>query len=65
MEEKTIKYIYWIDNHQFIGYLDQFPDYLTQGDSLSELETNLVDLYKDLNNNEIPFVRKSGEIRVA
>lgn len=41
----------------WIGYFAQFPDYLTQGDSLEALEDNLRDLYRDLMSDEIPTTR--------
>jgi predicted RNase H-like HicB family nuclease len=36
----------------------EFPDYLTQGETLSELEENLRDLYLDLTSGEIPGIRR-------
>ena len=35
------------------------PDYLTQGESLEDLEDNLRDLYRDLTSGEIPGIRRS------
>jgi len=32
----------------WVGYFEQFPDYLTQGESLSDLEEHLRDLHRDL-----------------
>jgi len=49
----------------WLGYLEEFPDYLTQGESLSELEDNLRDLYQDLTSGEIPGVRKVAELSVG
>jgi hypothetical protein len=60
-----IKYIYWKDGDFWIGYLEDFPDYQTQGNSLEELQLNLKDLYKDLTSGQIPYVRKKGEFEVA
>ena len=48
-----------------LGYLDEFPDYLTQGESLAELKENLRDLYRDLTSGEIPGVRKVAELSVG
>ena len=31
----------------WLGYFEEFPDYMTQGESLGELEANLRDLYQD------------------
>jgi len=49
-----LKYMYWEDNGFHLGYLLDFPDYITQGMSHKELEENLVDLYNDLMTTEIP-----------
>lgn len=32
----------------YIGYLNQYPDYWTQGDDIKELEKMLVSLYGDI-----------------
>jgi hypothetical protein len=40
----------------WIGYLEEFPDYLTQAETLDELQVNLTDLYRDLNSGDVPGV---------
>lgn len=65
MKSEKVKFIYWQDGNFFIGYLGDYPDYLTQGESFEELKENLNDLYKDLSSGEIPFIRKIGELQVA
>ena len=42
---KTQKYIYWQDETMFIGYLEAYPDYWTQGETIEALEENLLDIY--------------------
>jgi predicted RNase H-like HicB family nuclease len=27
------RYVYWQDGEAWLGYLEEFPDYVTQGDS--------------------------------
>jgi predicted RNase H-like HicB family nuclease len=44
----TQRYIYWQDEEMWMGYLEGFPDYWTQGESETELKENLADLYQDL-----------------
>ena len=39
------KFTYWQDEDMWIGYLSEFPDYMTQGESLDELKENLKDIY--------------------
>jgi len=62
--EKT-RFIYWQDDNWWLGYLEEYPDYMTQGETLEELKENLQDLYKDLSGGKIPCVRKVAELEVA
>ena len=62
---KTIKYIYWQDGDVWLGYLDEFPDYMTQGMTQEELQENLRDIYEELTSGRIPGVRRVAELRVA
>ena len=59
------KYIYWRDDDMWLGYLEEYPDYITQGKTLDELEENLKDIYKELNSGNIPFVRKVAELSIV
>ncbi len=59
------QYIYWQDEGFWIGYLSDFPDYRTQGETLDELKANLKDLYKDLTSGLIPCIRRVDELEVA
>ena len=59
---ESTKYIYWQDNDQWLGYLQDYPDYWTQGESLEDLEANLRDLFRDLTSGEIPGVRRLAEL---
>jgi predicted RNase H-like HicB family nuclease len=61
----TQKYIYWQDEAMWLGFLEAFPDYWTQGESESELKENLADLYQDLTSGVIPHVRRSAELEIA
>ena len=46
MERKN--YIYWQEDEMWIGYLEEYPDYWTQGETIEELEENLNDIYQEL-----------------
>ena len=59
------RYVHWRDSEMWLGYLEEFPDYLTQGESLAELEENLRDLYRDLTSGEIPGVRRVAELSLG
>lgn len=62
---ETKKFIYWQEEEMWIGYLEEYPDYKTQGESLEELREHLKDLYKELTSGAIPNVRKVAELDVA
>jgi len=45
----NLSYTYWTAKEGgYIGYLNQYPDYWTQGDSIEELENMLTSLYDDI-----------------
>jgi hypothetical protein len=63
MEKK--RYVYWKDDDMWLGYFEEYPDYMTQGETPEELQENLKDIYKDLESGNIPCVRKVAELEVA
>ncbi len=62
---KTIQYTFWQDGEFFLGYLNEFPEYETQGLSKEELLENLKDLFVDIKSGEIPYIRKVEEMAIA
>jgi predicted RNase H-like HicB family nuclease len=59
---KTTKFTDWQDGDYFLGFLNEYPDYQTQGTSKAELVSNLKDLLADLESGEVPFIRKVEEL---
>ncbi len=62
---KTVQYTFWQDGKFFIGFLNNYPDYETQGYSKDELLENLKSLLSDIESNEIPFIKKVEEMVIA
>jgi hypothetical protein len=58
----TARYVYWQDGDHWLGYFEEFPDYLTQGESLDDLKAHLRDLFADLTSGQIPGVRRVAEL---
>ena len=58
------RYVYWQDEDMWLGYLEQFPDYMTQGESVEDLQAHLLDLYRDLTSGQVPGVRRVAELDV-
>jgi predicted RNase H-like HicB family nuclease len=60
----TVKYIHWQEDGSWLGYLEDYPDYWTQGETLDDLLDHLRDLYQDLAGGHVPGARKAGELVV-
>ena len=61
----TQKYVYWQEEDMWLGYLEEYPDYWTQGESREELQENLRDIFQELTSGNIPGVRRVAELEVA
>lgn len=62
---KSLRFTYWQDGEFFVGFLNDYPDYQTQGYSKEELVENLKDLLRDLESGEVPYIRKVEELLTA
>ena len=62
---KTVKFTSWQDGEFFIGFLNEYPDYQTQGLNKEDLVENLKDLLIDFESDQVPYIRKVEELLVA
>jgi hypothetical protein len=62
---KTVRLVYWRDGEYWIGHLDEYPDYQTQGTSLEELKANILDIYADISAGLVPEVRKAQVLELT
>jgi hypothetical protein len=62
---KKLRYVYWQEGDAWLGYLEEYPDYWTQGDCLDDLIEHLKDLYQDLTSGQIPGIRRVGELIIT
>lgn len=62
---ETKKFIYYLEEDIWVGWLEEFPDYRTQGETLEELKENLRDIHEELTSGRVPCVRHIGEIAVG
>nr|VFJ71895.1 MAG: hypothetical protein BECKFW1821B_GA0114236_12412 [Candidatus Kentron sp. FW] len=65
MKQTLLQYTYWQDGDMWLGYLDKYRDYMTQGETIEELQENLMDIYRELAGGHIPAVRHHAELLVA
>ncbi len=62
---ETKKFICYQEEDMYVGWLEEYPDYRTQGTTVEELKENLLDIYRELTSGDIPCVHKVGELSVA
>jgi predicted RNase H-like HicB family nuclease len=62
---RAVKFTSWNDGEFYIGFLNDYPDYMTQGLSKEDLKDNLRSLLDDLESKEIPYTKKVEELLVA
>lgn len=62
---QRVHIVYWEEDGAWLGYLQEYPDYWTQGENLEDLEEHLKDLYKDITSGEIPGIRKVRELVIS
>lgn len=56
------RYVYWQEDRFWLGYFEEFPDYMTQGESLDDLKEHLRDLHEEIVSD---FGRAAGPSRPA
>ena len=61
---KNLEYTYWKDGEFFLGYLNDYPDHMTEGKTLKELEEMLKSLYEDFSVNG-DGIKQRGTLVVA
>ena len=62
---QSIKIVIWEEENAWLGYLQEYPDYWTQGKSLNDLREHLADLYRDITSGEISGIRKVEELVIS
>ncbi len=62
---QVVKTVVWQEEDVWIGFLQDYPDYWTQGASLDDLKEHLKDLYADLSTGAIPGARRVEDLIVS
>ncbi|MBV5305853.1 MAG: type II toxin-antitoxin system HicB family antitoxin [Desulfobulbaceae bacterium] len=57
--------IYWKGDKFWIGKLFEYPDIMTQGETLEELEANLKDAYLLMTMDEVPADHQVKELALT
>ena len=61
----NLKYTYEMDGEFFVGYLDDYPEYPTQGENLKDFEENLLDIYTMVRDGVLDARIRHGVLKAA
>jgi predicted RNase H-like HicB family nuclease len=62
---QVVKIVYWEADGAWLGYLQDYPDYWTQGKTLKDLKEHLKDLYHEISSGQVPGIRKVEDLVVS
>jgi predicted RNase H-like HicB family nuclease len=51
---RSVNIVYWEEDGAWLGYLQEYPDYWTQGETLEGLKEHLRDLFQDITGGNVP-----------
>ena len=60
------RFTYWKETDgRYLGYLNDYPEHWTQGETLDDLKEHLRDLFETFSAEQIPGIRKEDELEIA
>jgi predicted RNase H-like HicB family nuclease len=60
-----LSYSWWMEDDFYLGYIDTYPQYPTQGESLEDLESGLKEIYSWIKDGTLKIKEQKGTIKVA
>ena len=57
--------VYKKEKEWFIGHIQEYPDYESQGKTVDELKENLIEIYNDINKGLVPDAEPFQVLEVA
>jgi predicted RNase H-like HicB family nuclease len=63
--ETKLKMVYWKGNKFWVGKLLEYPDIMTQGKTLKELEENMKEAYMLMTMDDVPKEHKIKELTLS
>ncbi|MDR1047379.1 MAG: hypothetical protein LBL64_06365 [Treponema sp.] len=60
-----LKYTYTMDDGFLVGYLDDYPEYTTQGEDLADFEKALLEIYNWIKDGTLDVKEHKGVLEVA
>jgi predicted RNase H-like HicB family nuclease len=63
--KRKLKMVYWKGDKFWVGKLLDYPETMTQGETLRELEENMKDAYVLMTMEDVPKEHKIKELTIA
>ena len=63
--ETKLKMVYWKGDKFWVGKLLEYPDIMTQGKTLKELEENMKEAYMLMTMDDVPKDHKIKELTLS
>jgi molecular chaperone GrpE (heat shock protein) len=60
-----LKYTFEIEDDFYVGYLDNYPEFPTQGEDMKDFEANLIDIYEMIQDGTLNAQQKHGVLEIA
>jgi predicted RNase H-like HicB family nuclease len=60
-----INIVYKKEKEWFVGHIQEYPDYESQGKTLEELKGNLIEIYDDITKGLVPDAEPFQILEVA
>ncbi len=57
--------VYKKEKEWFVGYIQEYPDYESQGKTIDELKGNLIEIYSDIQKGLVPDAEPFRLLEVA
>jgi len=54
-----LRYSWWMEDDFLLGYIDEYPQYPTQGESLEDLENGLREIYDWIKDGTLKLQEKN------
>jgi hypothetical protein len=61
----VLHYTYEMDDDFYVGYLDNYPEYPTQGENLKDFEENLLDIYEMIRDGTLETSKQHGVLETV
>ena len=60
-----LNYSWWKEEGFYLGYIDDYPQYPTQGESLADLENGLREIYWWIEDGTLKLKEQKGILKIA